>query len=289
LLKETPDRALVQSQTAATAVLGIVVTAVYAPIVAKLVSDWWSDPDYSHAFIVVPFALALVWMRRRELRAAPLSPSTAGLLIAVVSLLLLIVGTLGAELFLTRISLLGFIGGAVLYVGGWRHLRILAFPLVLIALTVPIPAIVITRLTLSLQLCASTIAESLLTLFRIPVLREGNVLQLPNATLQVAEACSGIRSMTALLTLALIVARFSDTRWLQRAVIVLSAIPIAVVVNGFRVAAASIGARWFGAAAVEGTVHEVLGWVMFLVAFAMMAACARAVGGRVPRPESATS
>ena len=128
----------------------------------------------------------------------------------------MIVGTLGAELFLTRVSLVGFIAGAVIYLLGWAHLRLLAFPLVLVALTIPIPAIVITRLTLSLQLCASTIAESLLSAVGIPVLREGNVLVLPNATLQVAEACSGIRSMTALLTLALVVARFSDSRWLRR-------------------------------------------------------------------------
>src|SRR5262249_16790382 len=155
-----------------------------------------------------------------------------------------------------------------------------AFPLILMALTIPIPAIVISRLTLSLQLWASTIAESLLWMLRIPVLRDGNVLVLPNATLQVAEACSGIRSMTALLTLALVVARFGEPRWLPRAVIIASAIPIAVLVNGLRVTASAVGARWFGIAAVEGTVHEALGWLMFLVAFALMAACARAVGGR---------
>jgi exosortase len=111
------------------------------------------------------------------------------------------------------------------------------------------------------------------------VLREGNVLVLPNATLQVAEACSGIRSMTALLTLALVVARFGSTRWAARALIIAAAIPIAVVVNGLRVAAAAVGARWFGAAAVEGAVHEALGWVMFLVAFGMMALVARLVNG----------
>src|SRR5206468_5296766 len=151
--------------------------------------------------------------------------------------------------------------------------------------TIPIPAIVISRLTLSLQLYASTIAEMVLWVVRIPVLREGNVLMLPNATLQVAEACSGIRSMTALVTLALVVARFSDSRWFPRALIILSAFPIAVLVNGLRVAAAAVGARWFGAAAVEGTVHEILGWVMFLVAFGMMALVARIVNAVVRDPE----
>jgi exosortase len=255
---------------------------LYGPTIVKLVYDWWTNPDYSHGLVVLPLALALVWHRRRELADAPAAPSALGLGIVAGSLLILILGTLGAELFLTRASLLTFVAGTIVFLFGWRHLRLIAFPLVLLALTIPIPAIVISRLTLSLQFCASAIAEAILWLFRIPVLREGNVLVLPNATLQVAEACSGIRSMTALGTLALVVARFGSTRWMARALIIAAAVPIAVVVNGLRVAAAAIGARWFGAAAVEGAVHEALGWVMFLVAFGMMALWARLVNSAVP-------
>ena len=136
-------------------------------------------------------------------------------------------------------------------------------------------------------MCASTIAEASLSAASIPVLREGNVLVLPNAKLQVAEACSGIRSLTALVTLALLVARFSERRWLPRLLIIASAVPIAVLVNGLRVAASSIAAYWYGTAAVEGFVHELLGWVMFIVAFALMAAWAKAIGGRGARPELA--
>ena len=176
--------------------------------------------------------------------------------------------------------MLAFVAGTIVFLFGWRHLRLVAFPIVLLALTIPIPAIVISRLTLSLQLAASNIAEMTLNALRIPVLREGNVLVLPNAALQVAEACSGIRSLTALITLALLVARFSESRWGPRTIIVLSAIPIAVLVNGLRVAAAAIGAYLYGTSAVEGFVHELLGWLMFLLAFALMAACARAVRGR---------
>jgi exosortase len=161
---------------------------------------------------------------------------------------------------------------------------VLVFPLALVLLTIPIPAIVISRLTLSLQLAASNIAEVTLNALRIPVLREGNVLVLPgNVALQVAEACSGIRSLTALMTLALLVARFGESRWGPRAIIIASAIPIAVLVNGLRVAAAAIGAYFYGVPAVEGFVHELLGWLMFLLAFTLMAGCARAVRGRHPR------
>jgi exosortase len=261
---------------------------LYGPTIVKLVYDWWTNPDYSHGLIVLPLALGLVWHRRRELAEAPTAPSALGLGIVVGSLLLLILGTLGAELFLTRASLLAFVAGTIVFLFGWRHLRLVGFPFLLLALTIPIPSIVISRLTLSLQFWASAMAEGILGLFRIPVLREGNVLVLPNATLQVAEACSGIRSITALLTLALVVARFGSTRWAARALIVAAAIPIAVVVNGLRVAAAAVGARWFGAAAVEGAVHEALGWVMFLVAFGMMALWARMVNAAVHErdPES---
>jgi exosortase len=257
--------------------------ALYAPVISKLLSDWWADPDYSHAFVVVPLAAFLVWQRRAELMQTERSGSTIGLIAACGALLLLIGGTLGAELFLTRISLLGFLAGSIGFLFGWRHLRMLVFPLALVLLTIPIPSIVINRLTLSLQLAASNIAEATLNVLRIPVLREGNVLFLPNAALQVAEACSGIRSLTALVTLALVVARFSDSRWPPRIIIIVSAIPIAVLVNGLRVAAAAIGTYFYGTAAVEGFVHELLGWLMFLVAFALMAGCARAVRGRQPR------
>jgi exosortase len=258
---------------------------LYAPVVLKLVRQWWLDPDYSHAFLVVPIAVVLVWRRRRELANEPAVPSFAGLAVSAGALLVLIVGTLGAELFLTRISVLLFAAGAVVFLLGWRHLRLLAFPLVLLLLTIPVPAIVISRLTLSLQLCASSIAETLLAWVHIPVLREGNVLVLPNATLQVAEACSGIRSLTALVTLALLVARFGEHGMWPRTVILLSSIPIAVLVNGLRVAAAAVAARWYGTAAVEGAVHDLLGWLMFLVAFGLLAACARVVGGDAARPQ----
>lgn len=273
----------VQATSAAAVAFLAAAVWIYAPVVAKLARDWWTNPDYSHGLVVAPLALALVWTRRRELAERPAAGSPAGLTIVVGSLLVLALGTLGAELFLARASLLTFIAGAVVFLFGWAQLRLLAFPLLLLALTIPIPAIVITRLTLSLQFCASAMAEAILGAVRIPVLREGNVLVLPNATLQVAEACSGIRSMTALVTLAVLVARFSTSRWVERVLLIAAAVPIAVVVNGLRVAAAAIGARWFGAAAVEGAVHEALGWVMFLVAFALMALCARVLNAAGPR------
>ena len=258
--------------------------ALYRPVVASLWREWWTNPDYSHAFLVVPIAAYFAWRRRVDLERAQQSPSAAGLVVVILSLSLLIVGTLGAELFLTRMSLVAFAVGALAFLFGWRHVRLLLFPLALLLLTIPIPAIVISRFTLSLQLIASQMAEGILGTLRIPVLRQGNVLVLPNATLQVAEACSGIRSLIALVTLALVVAHVSRARLTTRALIVASAIPIAVVVNGLRVAASAIAASWYGAAAVDGAVHELMGGLMFLVALGLMAACARAADGLMPSP-----
>jgi exosortase len=242
-----------------------------------MAQDWWSVPDYSHGLVCAPLALWLAWSRRLELiQTAPAPQSTAflGILAAVV---LLGLGTLGAELFLTRISFLLFVVSTVVFVAGWRHLRILLFPFALLLMAVPIPAIVMTRLTLPLQFAASSMAETTLTGVGIPVLREGNVLVLPNATLQVADACSGIRSLVSLVTMALVIARFADRRWVARVAIVLASVPVAIVVNGIRVATTALTTYWIGPVMLEGIVHEGLGWLMFLVALVLLATWARGI------------
>jgi len=272
LLRRAPDR-LGASFAAAAFVLGFLV--LYLPIALKLVREWWVDPDYSHGFVVAPLACWLAWSRRHDILRVPPAPRAIGLPVSAGALLLLTLGTLGAELFLTRISLLILAAGAVIFVLGWRQLRYLAFPFVLLLLAIPVPAIVVSRITLSLQLVASTAAEFLLRTSGVAVLREGNVLVLSNATLQVAEACSGIRSLMALFALGLLVARARQDRWAGRAAIIASALPIAVLVNAGRVAAAAFAALWFGPAAVEGVAHDMLGWVMFLVAFGLLMVVAR--------------
>lgn len=275
----------------AVATLGLTIAAlvVYGPVVAKMARDWWSIADYSHGLVCAPLALWLAWNRREELHQTPPAPRPAAFLGIVAALVLLLLGTLGAELFLTRLSFLLFVASTVVFVAGWRHLRILVFPLALLVLAVPIPAIVMTRLTLPLQFAASSMAETALTGVGIPVLREGNVLVLPNATLQVADACSGIRSLVSLMTMALVIARFADPRWIARVAIVLAGVPVAIAVNGLRVAITSAAAYSFGPVVLEGIVHEALGWVMFLVAALMLAACAHGIarGRRVPTLEAA--
>jgi exosortase len=261
----------------AAAGLAITASLTYGPVLTKLAHDWWTVPDYAHGLICAPLALALAWRRREELRHTPLAPRGAAFLGILASTLLLLLGTLSAELFLTRISFLVFMASSVVFVAGWRHLRILAFPCVLLLMSVPIPAIILTRVTLPLQLVASSMAETALTAGGIPVLREGNVLVLPNATLQVAEACSGLRSLVSLMTMALLIARRADRRWTARAAIVLAGIPLAVAVNGLRVTITAATTYAFGPVALGGIVHGGLGWLMFLLALVILAAWARGI------------
>jgi len=261
----------------AAAGLAIAASVTYGPVLTKLALDWWSVPDYAHGLICTPLALGLAWTRREQLRQTPLAPRSAAFLGILASTLLLLLGTLSAELFLTRISCLVFIASTVVFVAGWRHLRILAFPCVLLLMSVPIPAIVLTRFTLPLQFVASSMAETALTGVGIPVLREGNVLVLPNATLQVAEACSGLKSLVSLMTMALLIARRADRRWTARLAVVIVAIPLAVAVNGLRVAITAAATYGFGPLALEGIIHEGLGWLMFLVALLILAGWARGV------------
>ena len=197
---------------------------------------------------------------------------------------MLVVGILGSELFLTRISLLGAIGGSLLFLFGWQVIRILAFPLGILLLMVPLPAIIFNQITFPLQLWASEFGEFVLNTSRIPVLREGNVLILANTTLEVAEACSGIRSLISLLTLGIVFGYFTDSRQTVRTLIALSTIPIAIFANGVRVAGTGIAAHYFGSAAAEGFFHEFSGWLLFLVAFALLALAQRIIISSIPAP-----
>lgn len=257
---------------------------LYFDVLVKLVDAWTNDGNYSHGFLIVPLAGYFAWERRDRLSRAVTKSSFLGLIVVVGSLAVLVVGILGSELFLTRISLLGAIGGSLLFLFGWQVIRILAFPLGILLLMVPLPAIIFNQITFPLQLWASEFGEFVLNTSRIPVLREGNVLILANTTLEVAEACSGIRSLISLLTLGIVFGYFTDSRQTVRTLIALSTIPIAIFANGVRVAGTGIAAHYFGSAAAEGFFHEFSGWLLFLVAFALLALAQRIIISSIPAP-----
>jgi EpsI family protein len=265
-------------------VLPVVGLAIlYQDVIAKLVHDWSVDENYSHGFLIVPIALYLAWERRNRLAAATARPSVLGLLTVLGSIVVLAAGTLGAELFLTRISLLGVLAGLILFVLGWQHLRILAFPLAFLLLMIPIPAIIFNQIAFPLQLLASRFGELTLAAVGIPVLREGNVITLSNTTLEVAEACSGIRSLVSLLTLAIVYGYVVEARTWARIALALASVPVAIVANGVRVAGTGIAAHFIGPDAAQGFFHTFSGWLVFIVAFILLFAVQRVIARIGPR------
>jgi exosortase len=218
----------------------------------------------------VPVAAYLAWERRKKLAATPIQPTVLGLVLLVGSLATLTAGILGAELFLGRVSMIGVLAGVVLFTTGWRFLRVLMFPLAFLLLMIPIPAIIFNEIAFPLQLLASRGAEFTLTTAHIPVLREGNIIVLANTTLEVAEACSGIRSLISLVTLAIIYGYFTEDRIWARVVLTLAAIPVAVAANAARVAGTGVAAHYYGPEAAEGFFHTFSGWMLFVVAFVML-------------------
>lgn len=252
----------------ALAALGLAV--LYTDVVAGLVRAWQTNDDYSHGFLVLPLCAYFVWERRRRLTVLEVQPSIIGLAVVLMSLLVLAAGDLGAELFLARVSLVGVLAGSVIFVLGWRHVRTLALPLCFALLMIPLPAIVFNAIAFPLQLMASSVAEHTLSALDIPVLREGNVILLATVSLEVAEACSGIRSLVSLLTLGIVYGYFTEDRVSRRVILAAATIPIAIAANALRVAGTGVLAHVAGPAVADGFFHAFAGWLVFMVAVAML-------------------
>jgi exosortase len=239
-------------------------------VLVGLARQWSTDENYSHGLLVLPLAGLFAFQRRDVLRQAEVRSSMAGVVVLAVSLVTFAAGVFGAELFLTRVSLIGVIWGTVLFVWGRRHARIVAFPLAFLLFMIPLPAIVLNQLTFPLQLLASRVGEALIRVAGIPVLRDGNLLHLPARTLEIAEACSGVRSLVSLIMMAVLLGYAGEQRRPGRIALALAAVPIAVITNGLRVAGTGVAAEWIGPAAAEGVFHTFSGWVVFIAACAAL-------------------
>ncbi|MDE3164927.1 MAG: exosortase/archaeosortase family protein [Acidobacteriota bacterium] len=247
----------------------LLVLAGYAPVLQRLAGQWLSDEDMGHGFFVPAVALFIVWQRREEILGVKREPSLWGMALVAASGVLLVLATLGAELFTARLSFVFTLIGMVWTLGGRPLLRKLAFPLFLLFFMVPIPAVIYNRITFPLQILASRLADNALNVLNIPVIREGNVLELANKKLNVVEACSGIRSLLSLTFLSLVYGYFFEKRNWLRAVLFFSTIPIAIVANGSRVSLTAILTQ-FDPELAEGFFHEAQGWVIFMVALVIL-------------------
>lgn len=253
--------------------LGIVLAllvALYHEVLADLWGDWDRDPDNSHGFLVPLVSAYFVWERRDKLRALALAPNWWGVAWIMAGSGILLVGSIGAEMFSQRISLIVMLAGLVLLTCGKEHLRTLSFPLAFLFFMIPLPAIVMNAIAFPLQIFAAKTAAFCLYNFGIPVLREGNVIVLTGTTLEVAEACSGIRSLQSLMALGTVYAYFSQPSVWKRGVLVACSIPIAIAANAVRVSGTGVLAHYWGGEAAQGFYHTFEGWIVFVVAVILL-------------------
>jgi exosortase D (VPLPA-CTERM-specific) len=246
---------------------------MYASILTHLVLQWVGphpDPNFTHGIFVPLFSLYVLWENRKKLRAIPSASSWVGLPLILLGLVMLVIGVLGAELFFQRASLLVMIAGLVILFRGWTFFRAILFPWAFLILMIPLPNLIMQQITFPLQLQASQLASSLLELVGVPVLLQGNLMTLPKIPLDVAEACSGIRSLLTLVTLAIIYGYLLETRIWVRVLLAFLAIPIAVIANSFRIFGTGLLAQYWDPDKAEGFYHEFEGWLIFVVAMILL-------------------
>jgi exosortase len=252
------------------AIVGGLLAWLYYSVIVRLVLQWWRDPNFSHGFFVPLFAAYLIWLKRDHLRKLVPSPSWYGIPIVVVGLVLLLLGNLGAELFLSRFSLLIIIAGLIISFMGWAYQQEILFPWLFLLLMIPIPVIVFSQITFPLQILASDLATLMLRSVGIPVLREGNIIIIPAMPLEVAEACSGIRSLLSLTTLSIIYGYLMERSVSIRVILALAAIPIAVVANSLRIVGTGLVVQYWDPDKAEGFFHAFSGWLIFVVSVIMI-------------------
>jgi exosortase len=251
--------------------LAIVAAAgLYGPIALGVARQWWVDPVSSHGVLLVAAAAFVLRRRWAALRALPAAPRNWGFVLLAGALLLYITGTLAGDVFTRRVSLPFTIAGIVVALLGTSHLRLTLAPLSLLLIAVPLPGVLVTHLTLPLQLASSQVGAGILQTAGVEVVRQGNLLILRDITLEVADICSGLRSLVSLVSVA---AMFGAILSLapQRAIfLIVAAAPVAVIGNGVRVAATGVMTTWIGEAAVRGALHDLTGYVAFIMMCAVI-------------------
>jgi len=252
---------------------------LYAQNLTSLVLQWVGphpDPNFQHGIFVPLFVLFVLWQDRERLQSIAPVPSWSGLPFVLLSLPVLVLGVLGADIFLPRVSLLILLAGLILLFQGWRFFRAVLFPWAFLSLAIPIPDLIMSRVTFPLQLLAAKLATALLQLV-IVVHREGNIISTVNGQLDVVEACSGIRSLLSLVTLAIIYGYLMESRKWVRVVLACAAVPIAVAANAFRVFVTGLLVAYSHSQQAEGLPHALAGLLIYVVALIMLFAVHRLI------------
>ena len=248
----------------------VAIGVAYASIVPGMVADWSNDANYSHGFLVPLISGYFLWEKWPELKTARLQPSNAGLVVVVGSLLLLLLGFVGREFFTMRSSLVFLLAGIIIFWCGREVMKLTALPVAFLFFMVPLPYIVYDAMAFPLKLFVAKYSVLSLKLMGITVLREGNIIMFPQTVLEVADACSGLRSLMSLLALAVAVAFMTLKSPGKRLILIVSALPIAILTNMLRVIVTGVLAQYYGAAAAEGFFHEFAGLAVFAVAMVLL-------------------
>ncbi len=244
---------------------GALLLLCYAPILYRMGMQWATDENMGHGFFVPLAAGFVAWQRRNIVALIPREPNGWGMALVIFAGSEALLATLGAELFTARLAFVLTLFGVLLYLGGKKWVAALLFPLLLLLFMIPIPQILYARLTLSLQMLASRLGEVLIGWMGIPVMRTGNLLELPSQTLDIVDACSGIRSLLSLTFLSVIYAYFTDRRVWMRWALLFATIPIAILANGIRVALTGLLSE-VDTKLAQGLYHEAEGYIVFIVA-----------------------
>jgi len=249
------------------AIIVALLAVLYAHVVQGVVYDWIHMPDFSHGFLIPMVSFFLVYERRKNLSVLNPSSHWGGFGLIILGILFLLLGNIATEYFTMRVSFIIVIAGIILFLLGKDFYKILLFPLIFLIFMIPLPSILMDRITFPMQVFASKMAARALYLIKIPVLSEGNIIQLSNNYLEVSEACSGIRSLISFLALSVVFAYFSQKNIWKRILLILSTFPIAIIANVARVTGAGVLAEYCGDSFADGFFHGFSGLILFVVAF----------------------
>jgi exosortase len=251
------------------ALIGGLIAALYVQVLPDLASDWWNDEAASYGMLVPPIALYIAYLRRKITLSIPAKPDHRGLCLVALSCLVLLSGKLASEFYLTRISLVLLLAGIAWTFWGFARFRTLSFPLLLLCTMVPLPAVLYNTMAAPLQLFASSIATSLAQSLGVSIYRDGNIIHLANTSLGVAEACSGLHSLSAMVVASLLLGFLEDASVLGRILLLIISVPLAIAVNVLRVTGTALLADYRLEFAL-GFYHVFSGWLVFVMGFGLL-------------------
>ncbi|UCE05299.1 MAG: exosortase/archaeosortase family protein [bacterium] len=247
--------------------ISIIVIVIYFQAIIEMVAQWWDDPNYSHGFLIPIVSAYLIWQKKEMLENISRKNSNPGLIIIVLGAIIYILGTAAAEFFTARFSLVLVIFGIILFYYGKEYIEEIWFPILFLLFMIPIPYVIYYSVTFPMQLLSSQAASTVLQLAGLEIVRQGNIINLPNYSLEVVEACSGLRSLMTLSALGAAMAYMTQKTTLGGTFLFLLSVPIAIGANVFRIVITALGAYYINPKLAEGFLHEVSGLIVFLVGF----------------------